>query len=121
MIKNRIFRMLTYFKRGHTAYLAFAMSFISFIVIQYRLLIEYIPALKILFESLSTFAVIFFLIYAPAAIIIGWLDYKKGSVPIDQTISAQANPWVKNLAEALMCMCDGEPEKAKEILRKWVK
>ena len=45
--RDRLLRWLTYFRRGHNAYLVFLVSFANFVVIQYRLLIEYIPALKL--------------------------------------------------------------------------
>ena len=119
-MKGKILRYWTYFRRGHGTYLAFLMSFANFMVIQYRLLVEYTSFLEALFSSLTAFAVTFFLVYLPTATIIGWLDYKRFAVPIDLRVRAQANPWVQDLANALMLMCDGKNEEAKEILRKWV-
>ena len=116
---NQVLRYWTYFRRGHSTYLAFFMSFMNFIIIQYRLLIENIPLLDAIFSSLSIFAIIFFFVYFPLAIIIGWQDYKKYAVPVDATIAAKANPWVNDLSRALMLICDNENEKAKEILQKW--
>ena len=119
-MKSRVLRYWTYFRRGHRTYLAFLLSFANFMVIQYRLLIEYVSFLEALFSSLAAFAAAFFLIYLPTATIIGWLDYKKFAVPVDATIAAKANPWVQDLAKALMLMCDGKNGEAKKILRKWV-
>jgi len=118
--KSRILRYWTYFRRGHGTYLAFLMSFANFVVIQYRLLIENISFLEALFSSLTAFAATFFLVYLPVATVIGWFDYKKFAVPVDATIAAQANPWVRDLARGLMLMCDGKYAEAKDILRKWV-
>jgi len=119
-MKSRILRYWTYFRRGHGTYLVFLLSFANFMVIQYRLLIEYIPFLEALFSSLMAFAATFFLVYVPMATIIGWLDYKRFSVPVDLTVMARANPWVQDLAKALMLMCDEKYDDAKKLLQKWI-
>jgi len=119
-MKSRILRYWTYFRRGHGTYLVFLLSFANFMVIQYRLLIEYVPFLEALFSSLMAFAVTFFLVYVPMATIIGWLDYKKFAVPVDLTVMAKANPWMQDLTRALMLMCDERYDDAKKILQKWI-
>ena len=117
--KDRVLRYWTYFRRGHGTYLAFFMSFANFMVIQYRLLVEYVPFLQALFTSLIAFTASFFLVYMPIATIIGFLDYKKFAVPMDATLMAQANPWVQGLAKALIMICDGRYEEAKKTLQEW--
>jgi len=119
-MKSRVLRYWTYFRRGHGTYLVFLLSFANFMVIQYRLLIEYVPLLDALFSSLMAFAVTFFLVYVPIATIIGWLDYKKLAVPVDLTVLARANPWIQDLAKVLMLMCDERYDDAKKILQKWI-
>lgn len=119
--RQRVLRWWTYFRRGHGTYLVFLMSFANFIVIQYRLLVEYIPALKLFFTSLTAFAVTFFLVYVPLAIVIGWLDYKKFAVPVDTALATKASPWIRDLAKALILIAEGRNKEAIEILRKWVK
>ena len=120
-MKGKILRYWTYFRRGHGTYLVFFLSFANFMVIQYRLVVQYVPFLEALFSSLTAFVVTFFLIYLPFATVIGWLDYKKLAVPVDATVAAQASPWVRDLAKGLMLMCDGKNEEAKKILLKWAK
>jgi hypothetical protein len=117
---QRILRLWTYFRRGHSTYLAFLLSFANFVVIQYRLLVQYIPALHILFNSLLAFAISFFIIYVPLAILIGWLDYKKYAVPVDSTLAAKSSPWHRDIARALMLIAEGKNAEAIEILKKWV-
>ena len=119
-MKDKVLRYWTYFRRGHGTYLVFLLSFANFMVIQYRLLVQYIPLLDALFSSLTAFAATFFLVYLPVATVVGWFDYKKFAVPIDATVAAQASPWVRDLAKGLVLMCDGENEEAKKILQKWV-
>lgn len=118
--KDKILRYWAYFRRGHSTYLAFLISLVNFIVIQYRLLISYISYLEEIFHHLSVFAVTFIIIYIPITTIIGWLDYTKGAVPIDRTIGARANPYYKDLAKALILMSEGKNNEARKILEKWV-
>jgi len=117
--KNFILRLWTYYRRGHGTYLVFFLSFANFIVIQYRLLVEYIPVLRVLFSSLLAFAIVFFLVYVPLAIIIGWYDYKRFAVPVESAIGARASPWNRDIAKALMLIAEGKNKEAVEVLRKW--
>jgi len=119
--KDRILRWWAYFRRAHGTYLVFFISFANFVVIQYRLLVEYVPMLKMLFSSLTAFAITFFLVYIPLAIIIGWYDYRKFAVPVDSSLSAKASPWHRDVAKALMLIAEGRNKEAIEILRKWAK
>ena len=117
--KQRVLRWWTYFRRGHSTYLVFLLSFANFIVIQYRLLVEYIPAMKVLFTSLTVFAASFFFVYIPIAVLIGWYDYRKFAVPVDTSISAKASPWNRDIARALTLIAEGRNKEAIEILKKW--
>ncbi len=120
-LKKRILRCWTYFRRAHSTYLAFFISFANFIVIQYRLLIQYVPFLHYIFSSLTAFALTFFAIYVPLAILIGWLDYRKLAVPVDTALMAKANPYSRDIAKALYLIADGKYEEAKKVLEKWFK
>jgi len=57
------------------------MSFLNFILIQYRLLIENVWFLRNFFTSLTMFATMFLAIYIPVATLVGWYDYKKMTKP----------------------------------------
>lgn len=81
---------------------------------------EYIPALKLFFTNLTAFAVTFFLVYVPLAVVIGWLDYRKFAVPIDTVLVAKAFPWNRDLARALILIAEGKNREAIEVLRKRV-
>jgi len=118
-MKERVLRYWTYFRRGHGTYLAFLLSFANFMVIQYRLLIEYMPVLKAIFSQLMIFAATFFLVYVPVATVIGWYDYRKFAVPIDASLAARTSPWNRDVAKALMLIAEGKNTDAKEILKKW--
>ena len=117
--KARLLRIWSYVRRGHSTYLVFLVSLSNFIVIQYRLLIEYIPALHLLFDRIWVFAVAFVLVYIPLAAFIGWMDYRKLAVPVDMALMSRANPWVRDLSRALILLAEGRREEAIEILRRW--
>lgn len=64
------------FRNGHSIYLIFLMTFANFVTIQYGLLIDQVPYLKDLFESIWIFAVVFVSAYVPIAIVIGYWHRK---------------------------------------------
>ena len=117
--RQRLLRWWAYFRRGHSTYLVFLLSFANFVVIQYRLLVEYVPPLKLLFSSILAFAAAFILVYVPLAVIIGWLDYRRLAVPVDMALAAEANPYARDLARALIALAEGRREEAVRILKKW--
>ena len=119
--KGLILRLWIYMRRGHGTYLVFFLSFANFVVIQYRLLVQYVPVLKLVFSSLTAFVVVFFLVYVPLAILIGWYDYRRFAVPVEATLGARASPWRRDLAKALILIAEGRNEEAVEILKKWTK
>jgi len=118
--RERLLRWWVYFRRGHNTYLVFFMSFANFIVIQYRLLVEYVPALSLVFTSLVSFAAAFFLVYIPLAVVIGWYDYKRFAVPVESAVGARASPYNRDIALALKLMAEGRNQEAVKILEKWV-
>ena len=120
-IIERLLRYSVYFRRGHSAYLAFLTSFLNFIVIQYRLLIENIELIHKLLPRLWMFMIVFLATYLPLATIIGWLDYKKGAVPTGSALGAKVCPWTRDLATALILMSEGKGEEAKKVLEKWAR
>ena len=120
-MKKRLLRYWTYFRRGHGIYLIFAISFLNFIVIQWRLLIEQITFLEAFFKHFYVFATLFFIFYIPVATIIGWIDFKRGSVPVDATVMAKASPWAQDLASAIILLAEGKNEEVVELMKKWTK
>lgn len=86
------------FRLGHSTYLIFAMGFANFIVIQYRLLIEYIPVFQDAFSTMWVFALIFIVSYIPVAMIIGhW--HRKTQLKIEQAIYSEQNPYTHMIFE----------------------
>jgi hypothetical protein len=108
-----------YFKAGHTKYLAFFLSISSFIVLQYRLVIEYIPQLGSVINSLLSFTFFFVVVYIPAAVLFGIFDYKKG----EMRRSPQLSPYVQAvltsdilLRNALISFIDGDIDRARNLM-----
>jgi hypothetical protein len=64
------------FRNGHSIYLVFAMTFANFITIQYQLLIDRLPYLGELFDSILIFAIVFILAYVPLSIVLGYWHRK---------------------------------------------
>ena len=119
--RSRLFRYFYYFRRGHSTYFVYLISFLNFIVIQYRLLVEKIPFLEYVFQSLTAFALAFAATYIPVAILIGWLDVRRGAVPVEGALLARANPYSQTLLKALYLIADGRDEEAKALLRPWIR
>ena len=92
------FRFVVYFKRGQTNLtLIFAMA--NFVVIQYRLLIESVPLLEVVFSSMFLFAVVILGVYIPVSIVVGRLDYKKLIYPKEAGITMEASPYFSKLLD----------------------
>jgi len=77
---NWIRRRWLDFRQGHSVYLIFAMTFLNFITIQYKLLVidikENVPILEAIFSDWLIFATIFIAAYVPIAIAIGYWHRK---------------------------------------------
>ena len=92
-----------YFKAGHGGYLVYSLSLLNFVVLQHRLLISYIPFLSRYMGRLSTFIVVFTSVYIPVAVIIGYLEYRKGEI----TRRPMLNPYTQDSLEASIKMRNG--------------
>ena len=79
------------FRAGHSVYLIFVLTFINFILISYRLLIEKIPLFQDLIPNLSIFVLLFLSFYIPTAIIIGFW-HRKTQLKVETTLTMQQNP-----------------------------
>lgn len=120
-MKARLLRIWVYFHRGHGVWLAFILSFLNFIAIQYTQIIERVPFLKMIFPQLTVFFLLFVLVYGPLAILIGWYDYRRGSIPTSSRLSAKASPFYRDVAKALILLSEDtvSKEKVRELMRKW--
>jgi hypothetical protein len=120
-----------YFKAGHGGYLVYSMSIMNFVVLQHRLLIQYIPFLNKYLSSLSTFVAFFFITYIPLAVVLGYFEFKKG----EMTRKPMLNPYLRDRNEATILQSEslqsffrGDVDEAKikieeslHVMRKWRK
>ncbi len=89
------------FRTGHSTYLIFILTFVNFVLISYRLLIEKVSFFKELVPELWIFTLLFLALYIPAAIIIGYW-HRHTQLKIEQTISMQQNPFFAKLFRVLI-------------------
>ena len=88
------------FRWGHSTYLAFLLSGVNFILIVYRMLIEQVPILQMIFYRLHIFVFVFVILYPPLAILIGrW--HRKKQLAIDTSLTAEHNPYAMEMVERL--------------------
>ena len=109
------------FRQGHGMYLVFAMSFVNFVLIFYRLLIEQIDFLGDLFSNLWIFLVIFLALYIPTAVLIGnW--HRKTQMRIEYEQSMKQSPLMAKNFRVLLDLLEGKAStKEVEELRKFLK
>ena len=117
-----------YLRRGYNQ-LAFILSAMNFLVIQYRLLIEP-TSLHVLFPRFWLWIIEAIAIGLPLLTYIGRLDYNRLTVPKEMEIAAKVNPWNKDfvrylelLAHALEASNEEERRKllreARRIISRW--
>jgi hypothetical protein len=92
VLKNKyIKRRWLDFRNGHSIYLVFLLSLVNFILIVYNFAILKIPFISS-FLNLPLFIVIFFLIYIPAAILIGYW-HRRNQYAVENEALIQEN-WI---------------------------
>ncbi len=108
------------FRTGHSTYLIFLLTFMNFVLIAYRLLIERIPFIQELFPQLWIFILTFVLVYLPLSIIIGnW--HRRTQLRVETTISVLENPLWAKMFRTMLDVQTGkaskeEIEKVRELL-----
>jgi len=84
------------FRWGHGIYLTLFLSFMNFLLISYRFLIEYVSSLKFLFPRLHIYAAAALLVYIPLAIIVGHL-HRKRQLKTDISMVMEQNPYIMEI------------------------
>ena len=92
VVKNKyIRRRWLDFRNGHSIYLVFLLTLVNFILIVYNFAILKIPFISS-FLNLPLFVVFFFLIYIPAAILIGYW-HRRNQYAVENEAMVQEN-WI---------------------------
>jgi len=110
------------FRQGHGIYLVFVLTFINFILISYRLLIEKVTIFKEIVPELWIFALLFIIIYAPSAVLIGYW-HRRTQLRVETTMIQQQNPILARMIRTLLDVQMGtatkeEIEEFREMLTK---
>jgi hypothetical protein len=89
------------FRQGHSIYLIFMLTFVNFILIAYRLLIEKVAIFKELIPELWMFATLFIICYIPAATLIGFW-HRRTQLRVETTLVNQQNPILAKMIRTLL-------------------
>lgn len=117
------------FRQGHTIYLVFAMTFLNFITIQYKLLVEDVkeslPAIQPVVNELWIFAIIFIGAYVPLAIMIGYW-HRKTQWKVEQEAMfseniVQARLWLFMIRLVQGKVSEKEQKEMQEMLEKIIR
>ena len=95
------------FRQGHSIYLIFILTFINFVLIAYRLLIERVSYFKEIFPELWIFALLFILCYIPAAVLIGFW-HRRTQLRVETTMIQQQNPLMAKMFRTLLDVQTGK-------------
>ena len=95
------------FRIGHSTYLIFMLTFVNFILISHRLLIERVPFLQEILPELWIYMVAFLAIYIPLSIIIVFY-HRRTQLKVEQTLTMQQNPFIAKLFRVLLDVQTGK-------------
>ena len=108
------------FRVGHGIYLIFILTFVNFILISYRLLIERIPFLEEILPELWIFMILFLIFYIPAAIMIGFW-HRRTQLKVESTLVYQQNPVLAKMFRTMLDVKTGKASKEEiEKFRKFL-
>ncbi len=97
-------------RNGHGVYLMFALTFLNFILITYRYLIEGETGFSALVENLWFFAIIFIISYIPISIVIGYW-HRKTQLSVENVLKRMEDPLFAKMIRTLL---DVQTKKASE-------
>jgi|TARA_B110000438_G_C15536922_1_gene531005 hypothetical protein len=86
---------------GTSVYLLFTLTFLNFILIAYRYLLENDPILEEVIPSLWIFGVIFLITYLPVSILIGFW-HRKTQLSVENTIQQKEGPFFSKMMRVLL-------------------
>lgn len=114
-------RCRVYFQTGHSLVILVPW-FITQTTIWYYLLVRNVPALEALLPRYHLFLVMFAAGYVVVTALLGyWYVRRSELFPSEVEVQARQNPWVKDLAQALMLIAQGENQEAVKVLEKWAR
>jgi len=97
-------------RSGHSIYLMFGLTFVNFVIIAYRFLIEKDPVFEEIFESMWIFGLIFLVTYIPISIIIGYW-HRKTQLKVEITLKYLEAPFFAKMFRVLLDTETGKANK----------
>ena len=94
-------------RTGSTIYLLFVLSFVNFILISYRYLLETNPQTEELFSNLWIFGVIFLVTYIPTSILIGFW-HRRTQLSVENYIRQKESPFFCKLIRTMLDIKTGK-------------
>jgi len=95
---------------GTSAYLLIVFTFLNFILITYRYLLEEDPMIVELISNLWVFGLIFLIAYIPISIIIGFW-HRKTQLSVETTIQQKETPFFCKMMRVLLDATTGKASK----------
>ena len=98
------------FRVGHSIYLIFLLTFINFVLIFHRLLIERVEVLNEVFSNLWLFGIVFILFYIPVGIFIG-LWHRRTQLRVESDLTFRNYPLMAKSFRILVDLLEGKASK----------
>ena len=95
------------FRIGHSTYLIFMLTFVNFILISHRLLIERVPFLQEILPELWIYMVVFLAVYIPLSIIIGFW-HRRTQLSVENYIRQKESPFFCKLIRTMLDIKTGK-------------
>ena len=97
-------------RSGNSIYLIFGLTFVNFVIIAYRFLIEKDPVFEEIFGSMWIFGLIFLVTYIPISIIIGYW-HRKTQLKVEQTLKYFEAPYLAKMFRTMLDVQTGKANK----------
>jgi hypothetical protein len=81
-------------RQFYSAYIALFIAITNWITIQYKLLLEQIPALNYLFSNIVVFMVVAIAVFTVTSVLGGHYIHRKRQFRIEQALAVEANPYL---------------------------
>lgn len=81
-------------RQFYSAYIALFVAITNWITIQYRLVLEQLPVLKIIFPNIILFTIVAAIIFTIISILGGHYIHRKRQFRIEQSLATEENPYL---------------------------
>jgi hypothetical protein len=85
-------------RQFHSAYIGLFIAITNWITIQYRLLLEYVPVLNVLFSNIWVFMIVATIVFTIISILGGHYIHRKRQFRLEQALSVEENPYLYKAA-----------------------